>query len=261
MYTRSDLIRHIAEIGILSNDTLLVHSSMKAIGPVEGGAETVLDAFIEYLEDGLLIFPTHSWSKINAENNLFDPATEPSCVGLLTNLFMKRPGVFRSWHPTHSVAALGKDAVSYLAGEERWDVPCSRQGCWGRLIDQRAKILFLGCSLKSNTILHGVEEWNQIPNRLMEEAEMLKILTPDGRIIDRPMRGHRSPVGDVSQNYAKMEAPLLYTGIARKGKIGDATGILCDAAEMAALTSSFLKRNPDLFINDLPVPVEWYMEE
>ena len=29
-------------------------------------------------------------------------------MGLLTNMFMKRPGVVRSLHPTHSIAAIGK---------------------------------------------------------------------------------------------------------------------------------------------------------
>lgn len=31
------------------------------------------------------------------------PDTEEACVGLLTNLFRKRPGVVRSLHPTHSM--------------------------------------------------------------------------------------------------------------------------------------------------------------
>ena len=84
---------------------------MKSVGEVEGGADTVLDAFIDYMkDDGLLIFLTHTWEQINDEYNVFNPMTEPSCVGILTNLFMKRPGAVRSLHPTHSVAAIGKDA-------------------------------------------------------------------------------------------------------------------------------------------------------
>ena len=63
--------KDIKNMGIKNNDTLLIHSSMKAIGQVEGGAETVLDAFMEYLEKGLLILPTHSWNNINEKNNVF----------------------------------------------------------------------------------------------------------------------------------------------------------------------------------------------
>lgn len=64
MYTKTDLINCITAIGIKPNDTLLVHSSIKAIGEVEGGADTVLDAFIEYMKPGLLIFPTHTWAQM-----------------------------------------------------------------------------------------------------------------------------------------------------------------------------------------------------
>ena len=259
MYTKQDLIDAIKKIGIRPTDTLFVHSSMKAIGQVEGGADTVLDAFIEYLkDDGLLIFPTHTWKQINDEYNVFDPMTEPSCVGLLTNLFMKKPGVVRSLHPTHSVAALGKDALDYISGEENLDTPCARNGCYGKLYDRKAKILFLGCSLKSNTFLHGVEEWNHIPDRLMEKPRQLKIKTPDGRLHNRPLYSHYCSKGDVSHNYDKMLLPFLHLGAAKTGKIGDAESVLCDAVKMADITTRFLQKNPHLFEDDKPVPVEWY---
>lgn len=258
MYTKSDLINCISSIGIKPEDTLLVHSSMKSIGEVEGRAETVLDAFIEYMEPGLLIFPTHTWKQMSDAYSVFNPLTEPSCVGILTNLFLKRSGVIRSLHPTHSVAALGRDAVSYTEGEEKFDTPCPRQGCWGKLYDRKAKILFLGCSLKSNTFLHGVEEWNNIPMRLSDKYQHFKIILPDGREIDRPLYRHQSPFGNISENYDKMEAPFLYTKIAKKGLIGDAVSILCDAKGMADLTSSFLQKNPNLFADSSPIPTEWY---
>jgi aminoglycoside 3-N-acetyltransferase len=62
MYTKNDLIKHIADMGILPEDTLFVHSSIRAIGKTENGADTVLDAFIEYMRPGLLIFPPHTWA-------------------------------------------------------------------------------------------------------------------------------------------------------------------------------------------------------
>ena len=260
MYTKQDLIDSIIRIGVLPSDTLLVHSSMKAIGEVEGGADSVLDAFIEYMRDeGLLIFPTHTWDRIDEEYNVYNPMTEPSCVGLLTNLFRKRPGVIRSLHPTHSVAALGKDAEEFTSGEENVDTPCSRRGCYGKLYDRRAKILFIGCSLKKNTFIHGVEEWSNIPNRLMEKPRQLKIALPDGSIIDRPLHSHYFPDGDISYNYDKLLPPFLHYGVAKKGMIGDAESFLCDAVGMADITTGFLQRNPKLFDDGNPIPEEWYI--
>lgn len=260
MHTKYSIKNQLSELGINPQDTLLVHSSMKSIGAVENGADAVLDALSEYLRDGLLVFPTHTWKQMNSEYNLFNPATEPSCVGILSNLFLKRPQVFRSWHPTHSVAALGKDAAEFVAGEEQWDTPCARKGCWGKLYDRQAKILFIGCSLKTNTILHGVEEWQNIPLRLTKDHLLLKIIALDGRIIERPIRDHQHSSGDISQNYDKIEDALLHTGIARKGLIGDAASVLCDAKKMVDLVSSFLWRNPDIFDDKAPVPTEWYQD-
>jgi aminoglycoside 3-N-acetyltransferase len=257
MYTKKDITDHIIELGIAKDDTLLIHSSMKAIGEVEGGADTVLDAFMEFLKEGLLIFPTHTWAQMNNEYRIFNVATEPSCVGLLTNLFFKRHGVIRSWHPTHSVAAYGQDAFDYISGEENSDTPCPRTGCWGKLYDRKAKILFLGCSPKKNTYLHGVEEWNQIENRLTDAYRPYQIMTPEGKMIDRPMRGHYNPIGDISKNYDKMMPPFLHHGIAKEGRIGAAKCYLCDAVGMAELTSSYLQRDPDLFLTGDPVPEEW----
>src|SRR5690554_2350818 len=205
MFTKKQLLEQISALGIQPADTLLVHSSMKAIGEVEGGADTVLDAFIEYLQDGLLILPTHTWWQINSEYNVFDVVNEPTCVGILTELFRKRPGVIRSWHPTHSVAAIGKDAADYVKGEEAFDTPCPREGCYGKLYDRKAKILFIGCGLRRNTTIHGVEEWNNVPNRLTKEHQLLWIKTPTGEMIERPMYRHAAPISDVSANYGKLE--------------------------------------------------------
>jgi aminoglycoside 3-N-acetyltransferase len=248
MYTKNQLKQHIKDIGIKGSGTLLVHSSMKAMGEVDGGVETVLDAFIEYMSSGLLIFPTHSWNTINKDNPIFDPAIEPSCVGLLTNLFLKRTGVIRSWHPTHSVAALGEDAEEYTVGEELTTSPCSRTGCWGKLYDRNAQILFLGCSTKRNTFIHGVEEWYNIPNRLAPQPDLLKIRKPDGKLIDCPQYRHQSPVDDISQNYDKIQPLLRRKGIAISGRIGDAQSVLCEAVPMADLTGDELKKNPDYFL-------------
>lgn len=260
-YTREDIKRQLKGMGLRADNTVLVHSSMKSIGEVDGRADAVLDAFIEYFSDGLLVFPTHTWRQINDEYNVFNPTTEPACVGILPNLFMKRPGVVRSWHPTHSVAAIGRGAEEYVKGEEQWDTPCSRGGCYGRLYDLGAKILFVGCSLKTNTTIHGVEEWNGIPNRLTETHQLLKIRTPDGRLIDRPSRRHYHPSGDISQSHDKIEEALLKTGIAWVGRIGDAKTYVCDARPMVDLVSSLLKRNRDLFVDRTPVSEDWYSGE
>ena len=252
MYTKQDLLSHLGAMGIDPSGTLLVHSSMKAIGEVEGGADTVLDALCEYMQNGLLVLPTHTWRQMNETYTVFDSRTEPSCVGLLTNLFMKREGVIRSLHPTHSVAAIGKDAADYTAGEELTRTPCPRNGCWGKLYDRKAQILFLGCSLKSNTYLHGVEEWVDTPNRLKATAQDFTVIDRDGVSYTVPQYRHHTedPVVDPSEHYDKMEPIFQANGAVTYGRFGDAVCILGDAVKMADLTAPYLRRDPHLFDDD-----------
>ena len=42
-YTKLGLLQDLADMGLTGQETILLHSSMKSIGPVDGGADTVLD--------------------------------------------------------------------------------------------------------------------------------------------------------------------------------------------------------------------------
>lgn len=256
-HTKQDLIRDFERLGLKGRDTVLIHSSYKSLGEVEGGPEAVLDAFIEYMKDGLLIFPTHTWATVTPENPVFNVQTEIPCIGILPTLFLNRKnqGVRRSLHPTHSVAAIGRGAEEYLAGEEKIATPCAREGCWGKLYDLEAKILFLGDVIIKNTFLHGVEEWRKTPGRLTDEIYTYTIIDGSEKY-ETQCRRHVS--FDHSQYYIKMKEPFLKKGIAVQGKIGDGISYLCDAKGMADLTLDFLNRNPDFFGNGDPAPKSWY---
>ena len=69
MYSKKQLKQQLCDMGILPTDTVLIHTSMRAIGPVEGGPDGVLDAFCEYLTEGLLLVPTHTWDNVTRENS------------------------------------------------------------------------------------------------------------------------------------------------------------------------------------------------
>ena len=58
--TKSSIINDLKSMGLTGSETILIHSSMKAVGNVEGGADTVLDALMEFFADGLLLLPTHT---------------------------------------------------------------------------------------------------------------------------------------------------------------------------------------------------------
>lgn len=238
-------------LGIKNGDNVLIHSSMKSIGEVEGGADTVLDVFCAYLaEKGNIALPTHSWEaiKLGGEHTIFDPEKEPVCVGVLPEIFRKRKGVLRSLHPTHSIAIMGKDAEYFVKDEHLIDTPCGRKGCWGKLLDMDFKIMFLGCSTKRNTYLHGLEEWFGVPDRLTDEYQKLQIVMPDGTVFDRDMRRHHSSRDiDPSNNYDKIQPYMEAKGFAVKGKFGNADCVIERAKDIYDVTVGLLEKNIDFF--------------
>lgn len=262
MYTKEDLKHHLKQMGFTGKEAVMIHSSMKSIGEVEGGADTVIDALMEYFVEGLLMVPTHTWKQMSEEYCVFDPQTEPACVGIIPNLFMKREGVVRSLHPTHSIAAYGARAAEYIKGEEQVTTPCAPNGCWGRLLEERAKILLIGVTHVRNTFIHGIEEMWDVPERLTREPVLFQIKMPDGSLRPAPVHRHYNPYTDhISEEYDKMKEGYFRTGAATKESFGDAQCILCDAQKLYEVTGRVLKQERNCFIDREQIPAEWYMEE
>jgi len=254
MHTCHSLINQLTTANIDRKGTLLVHSSMKSIGEVDGGADTVLDALSEYMQEGLLVLPTHTWSYINADNPKFYVETSPSCVGILPELFRGREGVIRSYHPTHSVAALGEDSAEFVAGAELCDTPCHRESPWGKLLDRQATIMLVGVDLRRNTFIHGIEEWVDIPGRITDSHEQLFVVLGDGTEIPVPSRRHYGL--SWSEHFWKVERILEREGAIRKVKLGDADTWVCDTVKMTDILTEMLRENPDLFSDNEPLADE-----
>lgn len=256
LYTKLDLLQALEKLKINPRGTLLVHSSMKSIGEVEGGADTVLDALMEYMKEGLLVLPTHTWSYINPENPKFDSVHSEVCVGILPELFRKRPGVVRSLHPTHSVAAIGKDKDDFIKDNELCHTPCARQSPWGRLLDRNAQIMLLGVDLRKNTFIHGVEEWMGIPGRMTDDMKSLIVIDEKGNEISVPSRMICGE--DWSLYFGKVDDYFREKGVMYLGKFGDAEVRICEAKPMTELLNEMLTINPQLFSDNEPLELERY---
>ena len=257
-YSKEDLKKQLQSMGLTSADKVMIHSSMKAIGDVKGGADTVLDAFMEYFTDGLLMLPTHTWKQMSEEYSVFDPETEPACVGILPNLFRKREGVYRSLHPTHSIAAYGKEAKEYVKGEENLTTPCAPNGCFGRLREIGAYILLIGVTHAINTYIHSIEESFDVPERLTENPTTFQVKLPDGSLKEVKMHRHYNPHKEhISDTFDKFMDGYFELGAARKVTFGDAQCILCKADRLFEATRIILEKDIDCFICRKEIPTCW----
>ena len=261
MYTKEQLKKQVENMGLTGEETILIHSSMKSIGEVEGGADTVLDAWIEYFGHGLLLLPTHTWKNINADSPVYNPKETPSCVGLLTNMFLKRDGVIRSLHPTHSMAGIGKKAAEYLAGEENNNTPCTPGGCYDRLKDVGGKILLVGVGHERNTYIHSVEEVLNVPNRLSDMPVLMKIVQHGKKPVSVYMRKHyNSQQPHISEDFVKLNRAFDECGAAVHTVFGSAECILCDARRIFEVTRHVLAPDPECLVTGGEITPERWQE-
>ena len=165
-------------LGIKPGDAVLMHSSFRSLGKIDGGAKTFFDAFLEVLGDeGTLILPSLSYNRVNFENPEFDKETTGSCVGYLPEFFRTSvPGVLRSLHATHSCCAVGKLAEEFVKDHEKDITPVGENSPFTKLPKYNGKILMLGCGTKFNTSMHGVEEKADVPYVLDKKNPITYVL-------------------------------------------------------------------------------------
>ncbi|MDR2546830.1 MAG: AAC(3) family N-acetyltransferase [Lachnospiraceae bacterium] len=242
MYTKGTLTTDLERIGIDPKGTLLVHLSYKALGKVEGGADTVVDTLIDYMKEGLLVLPSHTWSSVGYDNPVMDVLYTPSCVGIVPELFRTRPGVIRSLHPTHSVAVLGKGAEELIAGEENITTPCGKGGVHYKLWEKDAQILLIGINFSRNTYVHGIEEWDGAEGSISKEKTELYIVNYDGMRIYTPQYRHCAPLG--SETFVKLETPAFVEGVLSFGNLAAAPTRLMKAKPLRAMAAELLRKDP-----------------
>ncbi len=260
MVTKQDVFHMLKSVGIAPCDAVTIHTSLKAVGEIEGGAEGLLDALREYLCDGLLIVPTHTWLGL-LERPYYDRAETKPCIGVLPTVAAFHPDAVRSLHPSHSVAVFGKDAAAYVAQEKTYTTGTPTDGCLSRLYEEHGKVLLVGVGFESNTYLHAVEEHLNIPDRTAKESIPVRMKDETGQIKTVDFHGHavEGLTYSISMHYPILEKPFYHMGALTYGELGNAKVICCDAYKTTeAYAYLYSRMQRDLCRNNEEIPEEYY---
>ncbi len=231
MWKRQQLVAAFGEVGLRRGGVVLVHSALRKLGPVEGGADTVIDALREAVgPEGTVAVPTHTFSVVHAKQPVFHQALTPSNVGALTNVFRQRPEAVRGLHPTHSVAAIGPQAEAFVGIRMEDDTPCPPDSPYGRLRDWSGQVLIIGEGLNCCTFFHGCEQWAGMPWAVTEKPVSLYVFDRENRMTPFRLRGHWVNTWD---QYPRLEPHLVDCGALRIGHIGECALRLLDAKAAA----------------------------
>jgi len=216
---RDTLSASFTAAGVRPGGVLLVHSSLRACGPVPGGADTVIDALLDAIgPEGTLVIPTLSYLFTTREEPRFDVRTTPTNLGAIPAAALRRSGALRSLHPTHSCAALGPRAAAVTGSHDRDDTPVGPNSPFAHVRSLGGQVAFLGCGTRCNTSVHGVEEQcDPLPAFLFEPAPCAyELVDGDGRETTTVHRRHG--FAGVAQRYERVEA-LLPPGALTRGPI------------------------------------------
>lgn len=267
VYTRSDIIDQLRAMGAPTDRVVLMHSSLRAIGCIEGGATALLDCLIEYFtrDGGLFCVPTHTWGNIGKEITL-DMTSDDTCLGAFSKIAINDGRGIRSAHPTHSMVVFGdrERAEDFIRDELNVSTATSPDSCYGKLYDMGGKILLVGVAQNRNTYIHTVEEMLSTPNRLRLDPHKTTVKLPSGEIVHREICGHSTDfTNDVSLRYVKFDIPFRYHGCITDGFIGDAPAQLCDAVKIKGTVELIYKNSEgeDVLRTEFPINPKLYCKK
>jgi aminoglycoside 3-N-acetyltransferase len=174
--TRESLADDLRLLGVTPGTTLLVHSSLRALGWVSGGPIAVVQALMDVVTpDGTIVVPTHTsgnsdpakwenpfvpeaWLQVIYDTMpAFDPLTTPTYfMGKIVEAFRTWPGVIRSSHPTDSFAAWGRHA-EFVTAHHSLAYGLGEESPLARIYELDGWVLLLGVGYDRNTSFHLAE--------------------------------------------------------------------------------------------------------
>ncbi|WTW92309.1 AAC(3) family N-acetyltransferase [Streptomycetaceae bacterium NBC_01309] len=255
-----ELVGMLRDIGVVAGDVLMVHSTLRGIGPVDGGAQGVLTALLEAVgPQGTLVMPAYteensdtSWAFLRATEGLstsereaykramqpFDPMWTPASrtMGALPELLRRTPGAVRSSHPQASFAAIGLLADGIM----RHHNPATHfgeQSPLARLYSlPDAKVLMLGTAFATFSAFHLAE---YLQPKLA--TRMYRCVIPDG--LGRAMWFTYEDVILDLRDFDRIGAAMLEHLATGEGYIGAARSLLVPLSPAVAFGVDWMARH------------------
>jgi len=236
--SREDLVRHLLDLGVQVGGVLLVHTSFRAVGPVDRGPEGLIRALRQALgPEGTLVMP--SWP--DDATLPFDPLTTEadSDLGVVARTFWRLPGVLRSEH-VHAFAAAGPRASGILRDPLPLP-PHIHESPVGRVHDLDGQVLLLGVGHDANTTIHLAELLAGVPYRITKRCVALR----DGRptLIEYGENDH------CCRRFALVDDWLRSERLQAEGPVGHASARLVRSRAVVRVVVDRLRSDPLLFLH------------
>jgi len=260
--TRSQLADGIRALGVRPGEVVMVHTSMRALGWIVGGPETVVRALLNVVgSHGALMayagwdqdpFHLERWPRAvraaaRAEHPAFDPLLSEANRdhGRIPERMRTWPGAVRGPHPEASMVAIGARA-RWLVTPHPDDEPHGPGTPFSRLIETNGAVLLLGAPSESVTLLHHAEAIAPIAEKRRVTYEMPVLV--DGETVWRVFNDIDTSDGAFDYErlglgvdpFERIVHDALAAGIGITGPIGASTSIVLPARELVDFAVAWL---------------------
>lgn len=257
------LLTEVRRLGVAPDDVVMVHVSMKSLGWVLGGADTVVRALLDAVgPEGTLVatcgwhsdtwygferWPTSMQELYRAEMPAFDPERSEATpeVGRIPERIRTWPGAIRSTHPESSLVAIGPRARWLMEPHPR-DFPSGEGSPLARLVEAKGKVLMLGAPLETITLLHHAETIAAAPNKrlvrypvpVMEDGERTWCTVTD---IDSTNGAYDYASVSEADAFEVIGAAAIAAGVGVRGTVGASNSVLFPALELVEFAVAWIE--------------------
>ncbi|MFZ3064376.1 MAG: AAC(3) family N-acetyltransferase [Nitrospirota bacterium] len=243
----SDMLKNkLREMGIKETDTLLVHSNFNPDSGFKGAPIDVVNALIDLVgaKGNLLMvsipFRGTTYDYLTT-NKPFNIKKTMSMMGFITEIFRRREGVLRSFHPTHPVLAYGKDSKWLISEHEKCLNLCGVGSPFDKFRQLKGKILFFDVGFGAITFFHYVEDIikDKLPFNVYSD-ELFSITAYDENNNKHIIKTYAYNK-DIIRDAKKVEEEMLRRDLIKKDRVGNSSLLLMNAEDVVACQTAMIE--------------------
>ena len=244
---RAALVRDLTRLGVPRGGLVMVHSSLRSLGHVAGGAETVVDALLETLgPEGTLVVPTFTYAVAREPRLRVRSAAHP----VATWVRFRRPPGGIPGSPQRS--PLAQRCRHRPAGGDHRDLrQANRPGTptvpMRQIRDRDGRYFLLGVPYQNLTAVHLCEVELEVPYRkaLRIETTMRRA---DGSLAPLSASAARRSPGTPAATSTGSGQRMEDAGLVRVGEVGNAVARLLGGHDLRLLARELYERDAHAFL-------------
>lgn len=242
--TQKDIIDDLQKLGLACGIAVEVHSSLRSIGHVEGGASTVISALMDVVgEEGAIVMSAYlvtpliplteeeKLKGITAKVRKFDETANcKSGMGIIVDTFCKLPNTYLG-KGVNRVCAWGHNATLHSQGYEY-------------LLSIDGWVLLIGVDIHRCSCMHTAEGKVELPKEIDEHFQLPEEIQRQYPRADWYVEYQDPQKPLLEDAWGKVQIEAERRGLIRRGHIGQAECMLFKAQPVVDIYEEFLRKDP-----------------